>query len=156
LGQTEQSARFALGFLMAGMTVGRIWQAFVHSRWTMGQKLQGLSALATLALLALWAMPAGAPLSAIAVVNFLSGLGVSVGFPILLGTALRGHPEHAPRLSALLMIAFTVGAQLAALLLGYLAEGAGLRLAYGVLAMGSVVLLFAVWRLNRWVRRMPD
>jgi fucose permease len=156
LGQTEQSARFALGFLMAGMTVGRIWQAFVHSRWTMRQKLQGLSALATLALLALWAMPAGAPLSAIAVVNFLSGLGVSVGFPILLGTALRGHPEHAPRLSALLMIAFTVGAQLAALLLGYLAEGAGLRLAYGVLAMGSVVLLFAVWRLNRWVRRMPD
>jgi fucose permease len=80
---------------------------------------------------------------------------VSVGFPILLGTALRGHPEQAPRLSALLMMAFTVGAQIAALLLGYLAEGPGLRLAYGVLAAGSVVLLLAVWRLNRWVARLP-
>jgi hypothetical protein len=53
------------------------------------------------------------------------------------------------------MIAFTVGSQLAALLLGYLAEGPGLRVAYGVLALGSVVLLVAVWRLNRWVARLP-
>lgn len=155
LGQSEQGARLALGFLMAGMTVGRIWQAFVHSRWSMGQKLQWLSALATLALLALWAMPVGAPLAWLALCNFASGLGVSVGFPILLGTALRGHPEQAPRLSALLMIAFTVGSQLAALLLGYVAEGPGLRVAYGVLALGSVVLLVAVWRLNRWVARLP-
>jgi hypothetical protein len=91
----------------------------------------------------------------LALCNIASGLGVSVGFPIVLGTALRGHPEQAPRLSALLMIAFTVGSQLAALLLGYLAEGPGLRVAYGVLALGSVVLLVAVWRLNRWVARLP-
>ncbi len=155
LGQTEQGARLALGFFMVGMTAGRIWQAFVQSRWSMGHKLQWLSALATLALLALVAMPVGAPLAALALCNVVSGLGVSVGFPILLGTALRGHPEQAPRLSALLMIAFTVGAQIAALLLGYMAEGPGLRLGYGVLAAGSVVLLLAVWRLNRWVARLP-
>jgi MFS family permease len=155
LGQTEQGARLALGFFMVGMTAGRIWQAFVQSRWSMGHKLQWLSALATLALLALVAMPVGAPLAALALCNVVSGLGVSVGFPILLGTALRGHPEQAPRLSALLMIAFTVGAQIAALLLGYMAEGPGLRLGYGVLAAGSVVLLLAVWRLNRWVARRP-
>jgi fucose permease len=155
LEHSEQGARLALGFFMVGMTAGRIWQAFVQSRWSMGHKLQWLSALATLALLALVAMPVGAPWAALALCNLVSGLGVSVGFPILLGTALRGHPEQAPRLSALLMMAFTVGAQIAALLLGYLAEGPGLRLAYGVLAAGSVVLLLAVWRLNRWVARLP-
>ena len=155
LGHSGQGARLALGFFMAGMTAGRIWQAFVQSRWSMGHKLQWLSALATLALFALVAMPVGAPWAALALCNFASGLGVSVGFPILLGTALRGHPAQAPRLSALLMIAFTVGSQLAALLLGHLAEGPGLRVAYGVLALGSVVLLVAVWRLNRWVARLP-
>jgi MFS family permease len=155
LEHSEQGARLALGFFMVGMTAGRIWQAFVQSRWSMGLKLQWLSALATLALFALVAMPVGAPWAALALCNLVSGLGVSVGFPILLGTALRGHPEQAPRLSALLMMAFTVGAQIAALLLGYLAEGPGLRLAYGVLAAGSVVLLLAVWRLNRWVARLP-
>lgn len=149
LGESDQVARVALGFLMAGMVTGRVWQAFVHSRWTMEQKIQGLGALAVIAITGVWLSPSGAPFVWLALCNYFTGLGVSVGFPVLLGIALRGFPQEAPRLSALLMISFTVGAQIAALLMGELAEHFGLRAAYAVLVMAAVGFLGAAWVLAK-------
>ena len=149
LGEHEQTARLALGFLMAGMVTGRVWQAFVHSRWSMEQKIQRLGALAALAITAVWLTPADAPFVWLALCNYLTGLGVSVGFPVLLGIALRSVPQEAPRLSALLMIAFTVGAQIAALLMGELAEQFGLRVAYAVLVLAALAFFGAAWVLAR-------
>lgn len=149
LGESDQVARMALGFLMAGMVTGRVWQAFVHSRWSMEQKIQGLGALAALAITGVWLSPADAPFVWLALCNYLTGLGVSVGFPILLGIALRGFPQEAPRLSALLMISFTVGAQIAALLMGELAEHFGLRAAYAVLVAAALSFFGAAWVLAR-------
>ncbi|WP_066256458.1 MFS transporter [Hydrogenophaga flava] len=149
LGESDQVARMALGFLMAGMVTGRVWQAFVHSRWSMEQKIQGLGALAALAVTGVWLSPADAPFVWLALCNYLTGLGVSVGFPILLGIALRGFPQEAPRLSALLMISFTVGAQIAALLMGELAEHFGLRAAYAVLVVAALSFFGAAWVLAR-------
>lgn len=150
LGEHEQTARLALGFLMAGMVTGRIWQAFVHSRWSMEQKIQGLGALAAVALAGVWLSPADAPFAWLALCNYLTGLGVSVGFPVLLGIALRGFPQEAPRMSALLMISFTVGAQIAALLMGELADQFGLRAAYAVLVMAALGFFGAAWVLARY------
>ena len=155
LGERDQTARLALGFLMAGMVTGRIWQAFVHSRWGMEQKIRGLGALAALALTGVWLSPADPPFAWLALCNYLTGLGVSVGFPILLGIALRGFPQEAPRLSALLMIAFTVGAQIAALFMGELAEQFGLRAAYAVLVAAAVGFVVCAWRLGRGVFARP-
>ncbi|OOG81672.1 hypothetical protein B0E41_17130 [Hydrogenophaga sp. A37] len=149
LGLHAQSARLALGFLMAGMVVGRVWQAFWHSRFSMEQKIQGLGVLATVALLVVWLLPAGAPFAVLALCNFAAGLGVSVAFPILLGTALRSFPQEAPRLSALLMLSFTGGAQVAALFMGQLAESYGLRSAYAVLVVGALGFVVCAWRLGR-------
>jgi predicted MFS family arabinose efflux permease len=151
LGQHEQTARLALGFLMAGMVTGRIWQAFVHSRWSMEQKIQGLGALAALALAGVWLSPADPPFVWLAVCNFFTGLGVSVGFPILLGIALRGFPQEAPRLSALLMIVFSAGAQIAAVLMGQMAEQWGLRAAYAVLVAAAAGFVVCAWRLGKGV-----
>lgn len=151
LGMGNQGARLALGFLMVGMTVGRLWQAFIPSRWNMGQKLQGLSVLGALALVGMALLPQQVDFAVLALLNFLAGLGVSVGFPILLGSALQGFPAQAPRLSAILMITFTVGSQMAALLLGYLAETMGLRVVYGVLACGAMTLCVAVWYLVKYL-----
>lgn len=155
LGQHEQAARLALGFLMAGMVTGRIWQAFIHSRWSMEEKIQGLGALAAVALAGVWLSPAGAPFVWLALCNYLTGLGVSVGFPILLGIALRGFPQEAPRLSALLMIVFSAGAQIAAVLMGELAEQVGLRLAYAVLVAAAAGFVLCAWRLGREVSARP-
>ncbi|MDP2093032.1 MAG: hypothetical protein Q8K50_03955, partial [Hydrogenophaga sp.] len=132
-----------------GMVVGRVWQAFGHSRWSLEQKILRLGTLASVALAAMWYTPAGAPFGWLALCNFAAGLGVSVAFPILLGSALRGFPQEAPRLSALLMIAFTVGAQLAALLMGELAETQGLRVAYATLVLAAVAFVGCVWQLGR-------
>lgn len=148
LGQHEQTARLALGFLMAGMVTGRVWQAFVHSRWRMEQKIVGLGLLAALALSGVWLSPAQAPFVWLALCNYLTGLGVSVGFPILLGIALRGFPQEAPRLSALLMIVFSAGAQVAAVLMGEIAEQWGLRTAYAVLVVAAWAFVWCAWRLK--------
>lgn len=148
LGQHQQAARLALGFLMAGMVTGRIWQAFVHSRWRMEQKIVGLGVLAALALSGVWLSPAQAPFAWLALCNYLTGLGVSVGFPILLGIALRGFPQEAPRLSALLMIVFSAGAQIAAVLMGEIAEQWGLRVAYAVLVAAAWAFVWCAWRLK--------
>ena len=147
----NQAARLALGLFMVGMTAGRLWQAFVHSRWRMEQKLMGLSLLSALALLGMAVLPSTVGFGAVAALNFMAGLGVSVGFPILLGSALQGFPAQAPRLSAILMITFTVGSQLAALLLGYLAEIWSLRGVYVVLALGAVGLCMTAWRLAQFL-----
>ena len=149
LGQHEQTARLALGFLMAGMVTGRLWQAFVHSRWSMEQKIRGLGVLAALALAGVWLSPAQSPFAWLAFCNYLTGLGVSVGFPILLGIALRGFPQEAPRLSALLMIVFSAGAQVAAVLMGQMAEQWGLRAAYAVLVSAAVGFVVCAWQLGR-------
>ncbi|HEX5738912.1 MAG TPA: MFS transporter [Hydrogenophaga sp.] len=150
LGLHEQSARLALGFLMAGMVTGRVWQAFWHSAWTMEQKILRLGVLASVALAAMWLTPAGAPFAWLALCNYAVGLGVSVAFPILLGSALRSFPHEAPRLSALLMLAFIVGAQLAALLMGALAGSLGLRAAYATQVVAAVAFVVCAWRLVRW------
>ncbi len=155
LGLPQQTARLALDGLMVGMTLGRLWQAFWKSRWTMEQKLQGLSLLATGAIGVLALLPRGSPALALATMNVAAGLGVSVGFPILLGSALRGVPEAAPRLSALLMLSFTLGSQLASLGLGQLAARVNLRATYIALALGGVALCLGVRRLSRLLRSMP-
>ena len=155
LGVEEQSARLVLGFLMAGMVTGRIWQAFFPSRFSMDQKIQGLGVLAAASLWALWFTPAGSPLAWLALCNFGAGLGVSVAFPILLGIALRAFAHDAPRLSALLMIAIALGSQVAGVLMGGLAQWTGLRVAYGTLALGSAAFVYCVWRLVRHVRLTP-
>lgn len=154
LGVDEQAARLVLGFLMAGMVTGRVWQAFYRSRFTMDQKIQRLGVLAGVALWALWLTPAGAPLAWLAFCNFAAGLGVSVAFPILLGIALRAFAHDAPRLSALLMIAIALGSQVAGVLMGGLAQWLGLRVAYGTLALGSAAFVYCVWRLVREVSLM--
>ncbi|WP_168708589.1 MFS transporter [Hydrogenophaga sp. PAMC20947] len=151
----EQSARLVLGFLMAGMVTGRIWQAFFPSRFSMEQKIQGLGVLAAVSLWALWLTPAGVPWAWLALCNFGAGLGVSVAFPILLGIALRAFAHDAPRLSALLMIAIALGSQVAGVLMGGLAQWLGLRVAYGTLALASAAFVYCVWRLVRQVRFAP-
>ena len=107
------------------------------------------AALAALALAGVWLSPADPPFVWLALCNFFTGLGVSVGFPILLGIALRSFPQEAPRLSALLMIVFSAGAQIAAVLMGEMAEQWGLRAAYAVLVAAALGFVVCAWRLRR-------
>ncbi|HPY41495.1 MAG TPA: MFS transporter, partial [Thiolinea sp.] len=134
LNLSEASANSSIFFLMLGMLAGRVWHAFLASRWSAQQKLQGLAVLClfgvvTQNLLGLTAWVSTA-IYLFWLCSFLVGLGMSVAFPILLGQMIQIFPEQASRLSALAVICISLGSSLAALLVGYLAEWLGMRLAF--------------------------
>lgn len=134
LNLSEASANSSIFFLMLGMLVGRVWHAFLASRWTAQQKLQGLAILCLFGIvmqnvlgLTAWVEVA---IYAFWLCSFLIGLGMSVAFPILLGQMIELFPAQASRLSGLAVICISLGSSVAALLVGYLAEWFGMRLAF--------------------------
>ena len=147
---SPNGARVGLQFFVAGMVAARLWQAFFHSSWSIRQKLwrMNLLALAGMALnvalpgLGGWALPA--------VGNFLFGLGIGVVFPILLAIMIDAAPGQTSRLSALLMIGFSVGSQLAGLLVGSLSDLIGLRWAYGSMLLAVLGFTAVVWKIVRF------
>lgn len=136
LNLSEASANTSIFFLMLGMLLGRVWHAFLASRWTAQQKLQGLAWLCLFGVLLQnllgltgWVEAA---MYLFWLCSLLLGLGMSVAFPILLGQMIEIFPEQASRLSALAVICISLGSSMAALLVGYLAEWLGMRLAFTV------------------------
>ena len=148
LGLSETSANSSIFFLMLGMLLGRIWHAFLASRWSAQQKLQGLALLCLFGIimqnvlgLSGWVQVA---LYLFWACSFLIGLGMSVAFPILLGQMIELFPEQASRLSALAVISISLGSSIAALLVGFLAEGLGMRLAFTAFIAAALVYVGAV------------
>lgn len=134
LNLSEASANSSIFFLMLGMLAGRVWHAFLASRWTAQQKLLGLAVLCLFGVvmqnvLGLTGWVNGA-IYLFWVCSFLIGLGMSVAFPILLGQMIELFPDQASRLSGLAVICISLGSSIAALWVGYLAEWLGMRLAF--------------------------
>lgn len=154
---SDQLARTAVFCLMLGMLTGRVWQTFVASRWSMQQKISRLALLCAAALLtqnaAGWASqvwPAwGTALQMLFVLaSFGVGLGVSVGFPILLGSLIHALPGEASRLSALVMIATSIGAALSSQTVGRLADTWGMTVAFGLLMASALAYVGALRMLH--------
>jgi hypothetical protein len=61
---------------------------------------------------------------------------------------INAAPQQSSKLSALLMISFTLGAQLAGLLIGNLADWAGVQIAYSTLLGALVLFTVAVWMIR--------
>jgi MFS family permease len=147
-GISANAARFGMQSFVAGMLVVRCWQAFFHSGLTLHQKLWRLNILALTGLAAAVLLPHHGVPWLYSVSNFLFGLGVGVAFPILLSLMINAAPTQSSKLSALLMISFTLGAQLAGLLIGNLADWAGVQIAYSTLLGALVLFTVAVWMIR--------
>ena len=139
--------------LLLGMLAGRFWHAFIPSRWSADQKLQGLALLCvfgvvTQNLLGLtgWVKHS---IELFWLCSFATGLGMSIGFPILLGRMVDQFPDQAPRLSGLASIAVGIGSSVAALLVGYLATWLNMLQAFLVFIIAAVTY----WALASWVVR---
>lgn len=143
------AARVGLQAFVAGMVVARCVQAFVHSDWSLRERLWRLNAIAVVgvALGVLW--PGHGWFSLYAAGNFLFGLGIGVVFPVLLSIMIDDLPAQASRLSALLMVSFTLGAQSAGLLIGTLCDLFGLRGGYSTLLVAAALFTVAAWQLCR-------
>jgi MFS family permease len=147
-GVSANSARFGLQSFVAGMLVVRCWQAFFHSNMSLHQKLWRLNLLALLGLGASVLLPHHGMPWLFSVSNFLFGLGVGVVFPMLLSLMINAAPTQSSKLSALLMISFTLGAQLAGLFIGNLADWTSVQIAYSTLLGGLVLFTVAVWMIR--------
>ncbi len=147
-GVSANAARFGLQSFVAGMLVVRCWQAFFHSDLTLHQKLWRLNMLALLGLGVSVLLPQHGMPWLFSVSNFLFGLGVGVVFPMLLSLMINAAPTQSAKLSALLMISFTLGAQLAGLFIGNLADWTSVQIAYSTLLGGLVLFTVAVWMIR--------
>jgi predicted MFS family arabinose efflux permease len=144
---SPNAARVGLQFFVAGMVGARLWQAFWHSNWPLRQKLWRLNLLA-LAGMAMNVVLAGqGGWLAAGLGNFLFGVGVGVVFPVLLAIMIDGIPAQASKLSALLMIGYSVGSQLAGLLVGSLSDVVGVRWAYSSMLLVVLAFTAVVWRI---------
>ena len=147
-GVSANAARFGLQSFVAGMLVVRCWQAFFHSNLGLHQKLWRLNLLALLGLGVSVLLPHHGMPWLFSVSNFLFGLGVGVVFPMLLSLMINAAPTQSSKLSALLMISFTLGAQLAGLFIGNLADWTSVQIAYSTLLGGLVLFTVAVWMIR--------
>jgi MFS family permease len=162
LGWGATLARQAVFGLMLGMLLGRFWQTFMASTWNMEAKIRRLAWLGVGALLAQngagWLAQASPAWAGLSQVLFLLaslgvGLGVSVGFPILLGSLIHALPQEASRLSALMMIAISTGAALASQSVGRLADAWGMATAFGLLVASAVAYVAALAVMHRRLAR---
>jgi fucose permease len=165
LGWGATLARQAVFGLMLGMLLGRCWQTFMASAWNMETKIRRLAWLGVGALLmqnsAGWLAQANpdwaGPLQALFLLASLGvGLGVSVGFPILLGSLIHALPQEASRLSALMMIAISTGAALASQSVGRLADAWGMAVAFGLLVASALAYVAALGVMHRRLNLDPS
>jgi MFS family permease len=152
---SPNAARISLQFFIAGMVASRCWQAFWHSSWTLQQKLWRLNLLALAGLALTVLLPTHGWMPAYALGNFLFGLGNGVVFPALLAVMINHVPSQAARLSALLMIGFTLGAQMAGAVLGFTADWLGVHAAYSALLVAAVGFVAVTWYLRQATGQLP-
>jgi MFS family permease len=144
---SANAARVGMQFFIAGMVVARLWQAFWHSSWPLRTKLWRMNLLALAGLLLNVGLAGQGGWGVAAVGNLLFGLGVGVVFPILLSIMIDNVPGQTSRLSALLMIGYSVGSQLAGVLVGSLSDLLGVRWAYACLLLVVLAFTAVVWRI---------
>ncbi|WP_394788940.1 MFS transporter [Rhodoferax sp.] len=141
------TARMGLEFFVAGMIVARLWQAFWHSSWPLRQKLWRLNLLALTGMAMNVALAGHGGWMLAGLGNFLFGVGVGVVFPVLLAIMIDSMPAQASKLSALLMIGYSIGSQLAGLVVGSLSDVVGVHWAYASLLLVVVAFTGVVWRI---------
>jgi MFS family permease len=145
---SPNAARFGMQCFVTGMCVVRCWQAFFHSAWPLGQKLWRLNLLAVLGLGMAVLVPHHGMAMVYGLSNLLFGMGVGVVFPMLLALMIDAAPSQSSKLSALLMISVTGGAQVAGLLIGILADWVGVQWAYSTLWLAGLAFTVVIWQLR--------
>jgi MFS family permease len=152
-GLSANQARVGLQFFVGGMVAARLWQSFLHSQITLATKLGRLSVVTALGCLLVVTSPLWMP-RALApwgfwLLNLVYGAGVGAFFPVLLAWLIDRYPHTAPKISALQVISFTVGCQIAGFAIGSLGDRLGLHAAYATLALVALGLVAGVRQIKR-------
>ena len=141
-GVSKTTASIAVGLFWFGLIIGRLTVALLTKRYPASRLLMaGMGIMAVFALGV--AVSNSVPLSI--VMAFVSGLGASAAFPLIMGFAGKFPAWHAGVVVSAVVLAGAVGRLVFPYLIGPLAHSAGFRWAMGlafVLAAAGALLAF--------------
>lgn len=142
-GVSKTTASYSVALFWVGLIIGRLVVARLTKRFSASRILT--TGLAMMAVFALGVALAGSvPLSM--VMAFLSGLGASASFPLIIGFSGRFPAWHAGVVYSAVVLAGAVGRIVFPYLVGPIAHAAGFRwamgLAFALAAVGALLAFF--------------
>ena len=141
-GTTEGAASLLMTFFFGAMVAGRLLGGRVARTVRPLPLLVGTSMVALGGFLIFWGSQSAVP---VVCGMLISGLGISMQFPMLLSLAIGTAPDRANAAAARVSIASGSSVLVAPLLLGTIADQAGIRAAFGIVpALFLLVVLLAV------------
>ena len=144
-GVSEGAASFLMTSFFGAMVAGRVAGARLARRGRPFGLLLGAAALGLGGVCLLWASTWAGPVVA---GLFVAGLGISMLFPMLLSLAVETAPERSDTATARVSIAAGSSVLVTPLVLGTIADQAGIRIAFGVVP-GLCVAVAAMAALGR-------
>lgn len=147
LGMPKAGAAQAVSVFLAGMIIGRLLTSRLVQRFSTHQVITGALIVAAGGFLIYWT--AAAPIFGI-IGLFITGLGISCLYPLILSLALASARGSTDRASALSSLASGVAILFLPLILGRLADAVGIRAAYAVI----IVLLIAAFAIIQGTMRL--
>ncbi len=145
-GLSKADAAASVSAFLCAMLVGRLAGARLSRQWPVTRMLPFAAVLAVFGFLPFWLAP-----SAVGHVAglFLTGLGVANVYPFALAAAIGTAPEHVARASARMSAACGIAVIVAPLLLGCLADRAGVPAAFGIVFVAFTLSAGMVFVANR-------
>jgi fucose permease len=148
LGMLKADAAQAVSLFLGGMIIGRFSASRLVQRFTSHQILIGSLSLVAIGFLIYW-------LAAVPLVGmiglFLTGLGVSSLYPLLLSLAIGSAKNSLIRASAFASLASGVAIFTLPLILGRVADAVGIHSAYAIILVLLVVafgIVLSTWRVS--------
>jgi len=137
------AAAASLTSVVAGLIIGRSVGSRIAERWDPERLLAFAFALAAVAFMVVWS--SNQPLVMLAFL-FLTGCGIGLHWPLAIARTIRVIPEQADRASGIGLLAAGLAVMTAPFALGVLADAFGLRTAFlvvPVLSLLGVILVLA-------------
>ena len=137
-GLTSGASAAALGTLVTGMFIGRLAGSRMTTRMDSEKLYRGSLALSLVGFLGFWATTT---ITIMLVMLFVTGLGISVQFPMGLDRIMRASDGRADRASGKVSIGAGAASGAAPVLLGLLAASVGVHIAYLIVPIALVIAL---------------
>jgi fucose permease len=148
VGLPKAAAAQAISTFLAGMILGRLSGSRLLLRYSPFQVLTASQIIATAGFLLYWSVPA----AWVGVAGlFITGMGVACQYPMILSYALGEVGGRTVQASTRASLASGIAIFVLPLVLGRLADGVGIRLAYGMV----LILLVAAFAIIQVAARLP-
>lgn len=136
------AASTSLGVVVAGLIIGRIAGSKLAERFNPEALIIVAFGISAVAFMVVWAT---AIPWLMLVFLFITGCGVALHWPLAIARTMRSAPGFVDRASGLGLFAAGIGVMIAPFALGALADGFGLRMAFLIVPVLSILGVVLVW-----------